>query len=282
MRKKILSALLVAIMVFGVVQPPVKANDNEWPKDHPVTAHYKTSDYGSGTEYEMYRDGRTIQLKFTYKNKPITVEFRNGIYKEEGEGSYKFRFHTSEGAEIYMDGKKINDFTTYDGYIAQFTLKDKKLWDNFNNDGYMDCGVYWIFTKIQTHDGDTIDLYNFNYKGQLYIKLSDEESPITDGQYTGKGTAKAHTLFGDWNILTLPLIKAKVAGNNLSLSFRANKIDYAVLTSRKELKSDGTSIYEATEGGRTWKISITKDGKATGTIAYDEKQSLEFDITLTK
>lgn len=283
MKKKLTAMVLTLTLVLGAIQPLALAAPT-YPDTIPEKAYYKVAvRYWEEKDYEFYRDGNNMTVMINHMGRPIKVELKNGEFDRgsapAGNGVPLGFYPENPNLEIVVDGEKLTR-AEIDRYLSekgcQFYLNEPQNW-SYCDEEYAYAGWFAMYLNFTTKDGLT---HYHNPNGNMLIKLETED-PIADGSYTGKGTAKVTTLFGNWNILTLPLIKAKVAGNNLSLSFRANKIDYSVLANRTEVKSDGTAVYKATEGGRTWVIYITKDKKVTGEFSYEETQKMEFEMALT-
>lgn len=285
MRKRILSLLLMAIVVLGLVQPPALAA--EPPTTHPENTYYMAENRGDRTqEYGFHKEGRNITISFKHNSQEFAVKLTGGEYKKMSDDKTEFRFVSFySSVEVFVNGNKTTDYSVEGNYLANFILYEKSFWSGSNYyENYTIVGEFSLSMKFRIGDGEYFNFKDHDPNGKLIMHKGDEPFPplIKDGSYTGSGTAKAHTVFGNWNILTLPLIKVKVADDNFSLSFRANKIDYCVTSSRQKIESGGVSIYDTTEGGRRWEISVTNDGKVTGCIYYDQNQKLEFDITLVK
>lgn len=150
------------------------------------------------------------------------------------------------------------------------------------DDYYTENGIHLVGTLKAVSEDGTLGIHLFAPNEVFVIGKSTPTAPaIPNGRYGGTGTAAVDVVFGKWNIATLPLINATVTDTNLTLSFRANKIDYLVSAPRVSVASDGTATYHAVEGERTWDITIDPSGALAGSVEYSgDKGTMDFNMTL--
>lgn len=247
MLKRIFGLLLSAVMVATFMVPVVAAESGSLPN---------TTQLGMDGKYiYVWGVDKIEELNAVVSNNTITVTyaFEGTTYHETGILS------KSEYDTLYFNfSSNDNDFITLSIIPS-------------NNNEY-----FSMLFKPSINDGGGVD---------LFLKKSDSTDPTTlpipNGRYTGTGTAAVDVVFGQWNILTLPLINATITDTNLTLSFRANKIDYLVSAPRVSVASDGTATYHAVEGERTWDISIDPSGALTGRVEYSGgKGVMDFNMAL--
>lgn len=291
--KKILSVVLAIVLAFGLMvqvsaaEPTVKYKGEMG--GHPninvqrflIEMFEDDSSYGiayCADSIELEKTGNNIELTaYSDTYEPLVLSFKNGVVPKYNHSPF------------WVDGKAVECDEVYE-FTEWYTDGEKNQEPNGEIFvGFKDDKCYFnIILK-----GNQYDWKNGGYSGakvgcihsQAVLDMVEEETltpTIDNGNYKGTGTAVANTLFGSWNIVSLPLTKATVSDKALTLSFRANKVDYTVNAKRVSVQSDGTAVYTATDGNKDWNIKIGIDGSVNGELNYPDSQSLIFTMALTK